>query len=506
MRPQMVTDRSLTRIVATVGPASSTVIALEALVRAGVSIFRLNFSHGTLDQHAKTLAAIRTVEASTGQITGVLADLPGPKIRVGQAPMEGIDLQVGKVVRIRPGSACTLGPEPTLACTYAGIVDDAEAGHRVLIDDGAIRLLVIDRRDGALVCTTLTGGIVRTGKGINLPDSRVRADPITERDLLGAEFAVANDIDFLGMSFVQDPDDVRRLRQALEHHARRLGRASIPQIVAKIERPQAIERIEEIVRAADAVMVARGDLGVEMDLAKVPVLQKRVLATARAEGKPTIVATQMLQSMVDVPVPTRAEVSDVANAILDGCDAVMLSGETAVGKWPVITVETMVRIAREAELHLAATSGPTVPPERLVRERDRVAALAHGASRSARDLGVARVVAWSQTGVTALLLSRYGFTVPVLAASTDIAALRRMRILRGVEPMLTEQQPATFLDFVNGAERYLRERGTARNGDLILVVSGERFGVGAPSALMALREVGSDDCAPITPADGGGAS
>jgi pyruvate kinase len=501
-----VIDRSLTRIVATVGPASNTIPVLDALIRAGVSIVRLNFSHGSLEQHHKTLAAIRTVEQSTGQVTAVLADLPGPKIRVGQAPLEGIDLQVGQVVRIRPGAHCSIGPEPTLACTYAGIVDDAEAGHRVLIDDGAVRLLVIDRREGALVCTTLTGGIVRTGKGINLPDSPVRADPITERDLAGAEFAVANEIDFVGMSFVQDPEDIRRLRGAIEQFGRRLGRHALPQIVAKIERPQAIDRVEEIVRAADAVMVARGDLGVEMDVAKVPVLQKRILAAARAEGKPSIVATQMLQSMVDVPVPTRAEVSDVANAILDGCDAVMLSGETAVGKWPVVTVETMVRIAREAERYLAETSAPAEPPARLVRERDRVAALAHGASRSARDLGVARVVAWSQTGVTALLLSRYGFIVPVLAASTDLAALRRMRILRGVEPMLVETPPASFLDFVSAAERSLRERGVARTGDLVLVVSGERFGVGAPSALMALREIGSDDGSspPAGGADGGG--
>ena len=260
--------------------------------------------------------------------------------------------------------------------------------------------------------------------------------------------------------------------------------------MAKIERPQAIERIGEIVLAADAIMVARGDLGVEMDLAKVPVLQKRVLATARAAGKPTIVATQMLQSMVDVPVPTRAEVSDVANAILDGCDAVMLSGETAVGKWPIVTVETMVRIAREAEAHLAETAAPTAPPERLVRERDRVAAIAHGASRAARDLGVSRIVAWSQTGVTALLLSRYGFSVPVTAASTDLLALRRTRILRGVEPILVETTPASFLDFITDLERHLLDRSLVKIGDLVLLVSGERFGIGSPSAMIALREIG----------------
>ncbi len=486
-------DRSLTRIVATVGPASSTPATIEALIRAGVAVVRLNLSHGSIEGHARTLAMVRDAEAATGIITAVLADLPGPKIRVGRAPEDGIALQVGQVVRIRPGDVCTLGAEPMLACTYAGIVDDAEPGHRILIDDGAVRLLVIDRRDGSLVCTTLTAGVVKTAKGINMPDSLVRADPITERDIVGAEFAATSGVDFVGMSFVQDPEDVRRLAARIASACKRIGRATPPQIVAKIERPQAIEHVEAIVSAADAVMVARGDLGVEMDLAKVPVLQKRVLAAAKAEGKPSIVATQMLQSMIESSSPTRAEVSDVANAIFDGCDAVMLSGETAVGKWPVLTVETMVRIAREAETYLAATADPTEPPARLARERDRVAALAHGASRAARDLGVARVAAWSQTGTTALLLSRYGFTVPVHAASTDTAVLRRMRLFRGVEPFHAERSPATFLDFVTTVETTLQREGIARMGELVLAVSGERFGAGAPSTMMALREIGADD-------------
>ena len=483
-------DRSLTRIVATVGPATDSLAGLESLIRAGVSVVRLNFSHGSLERHERTLAAVRSVEASTGLVTGVLADLPGPKIRVGEAPAEGIELPVGRTVRIVPGARCTPGEEPVLACTYAGVVEDAEPGHRLLIDDGAIRLLVTERRAGELVCATLVGGVVRTGKGINLPDSRVRADPITARDLEGAAFAASRDVDFVGMSFVQDPADIVRMREVLGNAAAAAGRPRPPAIVAKIERPQAIERLEEIVLAADAVMVARGDLGVEMDLAKVPILQKRVLAAAHAAGKPTIVATQMLQSMVEAPIPTRAEASDVANAILDGCDAVMLSGETAVGKWPTVTVETMVRIAREAEAHLAATAAPTEPPARLVRERDRVAAIAHGASRAARDLGVARVVAWSQTGVTALLLSRYGFTVPVTAASNDLLALRRTRLLRGVEPLLVDRLPASFLEFIGSVEAGLVERNAARAGDLVLVVSGERFGAGSPSAMIALHEVG----------------
>lgn len=480
----------LTRIVATLGPASNSDGVIEALFRAGVSVVRLNLSHGTIDQHEGLVASIRAIEARTGLVTAILADLPGPKIRVGDAPPEGIPLAVGAVVRIAPGARCEAGESPLLASTYAGIVADVEPGHRVLIDDGAIRLLVTERRGGELLCTTLTGGAVRSGKGINLPDTRVRIDPITERDLEGVRFAARAGVDFVGMSFVEDPVDIARMRELLANAASDAGRPSAPQIVAKIERPQAIERIDGLVLAADAVMVARGDLGVEMDLARVPVLQKRILATARAAGKPAIVAAQMLQSMIEAPVPTRAEASDVANAILDGCDAVMLSGETAVGRYPVIAVETMVRIAREAERHLSATAAPSEPPERLVRERDRVAAIAHGASRAARDLGVARIVAWSQTGVTALLLSRYGFSVPISAASTDMGALRRMRILRGVEPVRLAAAPESFTDFIRSTERELLGRHAVSAGELILVVTGEQFGASAPAAMLALREVG----------------
>jgi len=500
-----VTTAALTRIVATVGPATSSIATLEALIRAGVSVFRLNFSHGTHDGHAAMFQSIRAAERACGTLVATLADLPGPKIRVGIAPPDGIALAVGDVVRVGPGERCDVGTEIRLACTYAGIVDDVAPGERLLIDDGAVRLLVTDRVGGDLVATTTVGGVVRSAKGINVPDSVVRADPITERDRVSARFATDLGVDFIGMSFVQDAEDVRRLREILAVAARATGRAT-PQIIAKIERPQAVDRIDAIVDEADAVMVARGDLGVEMELARVPVVQKRVLAAAMAAGKPSIVATQMLQSMIEAPVPTRAEVSDVANAIFDGCDAVMLSGETAIGKWPVVTVETMARIAREAEAYLTLTALPSEPPARLVKERNRVAALVHGAMRAARDLDVASLIAWSQSGKTARLLSRFRFAVPIRAVSTDEAALRTMRILRGVEPVLVAQLPLGLADFAESLERRFQDEGALHVGDLCLFVVGEAFAAGAPGVIMALREIGADESRPAASSDGGGAS
>ncbi|MFO0829639.1 MAG: pyruvate kinase [Phycisphaerales bacterium] len=484
----------LTRIVATVGPATTAPATLSALIDAGVAVFRLNFSHGTLDEHRSMLRAIRAAEDAAGRLVATLADLPGPKIRTGVVDGAGIELAAGQVVRLGAGDRCETGPggEARIACTYAGIVDDVEVGHRVLIDDGAIRLLVVERRGRELVASVIVPGVVKSRKGINVPDSVVRTDPITERDRQAAAFAVQEGVDFIGMSFVQEADDVRRLRDLVAHASQSAGRATPPRIVAKIERPQAVDHIDAIVDIADAVMVARGDLGVEMDLAKVPVVQKRVIAAARAAGRPSIVATQMLQSMIESPSPTRAEVSDVANAIFDGCDAVMLSGETAVGKWPVVAVETMTRIAREAEAHVAATAAPDEPPARLVRERNRIAAFGHGAMRAARDLGVAGIVAWSHTGTTALLLSRYRFAVPIRAVSTDVGALRGTRLCRGVEPMLVAARPRSASDFVAALERRLRDEKLIRTGDLCLYISGEAFGADAIGAAMTLREVGAE--------------
>lgn len=479
----------LTRIVATVGPASGSDDVLSGLLEAGVALVRLNFSHGSIDDHRAMLAALRRVEATFGRPVGTLADLPGPKIRVEGLAGEGISLEVGQEVRIGFGGGSSDGTVPRLACTYRGIANDAEPGHRVLIDDGAVRLLVVDRHGDDLRCTTLVGGPILPNKGINLPDSVVRADPITERDARFAAFAVEAGIDYVGMSFVQHEADVHRLRQILRDRAVDCGRAAPPAIIAKLERPNAIERIEAILDAADGIMVARGDLGVEMDLAKVPILQKRILAAARAAGKPAIVATQMLQSMIEQPTPTRAEVSDVANAILDGCDAVMLSGETAIGRWPVVTVETMVRIAREAETLLAERPISEGPPEWLVRQRDRVAAIGYGASRAARDLGAAAVVAWSDTGRTALLLSRFGFSIPIIALGCDMAALRRMRLYRGVEPLLVTECPLSFESFAARAEQALREQGLLEVGGRYLFISGDRFACDPPQAILSIREL-----------------
>jgi pyruvate kinase len=501
-------DRCLTRIVATVGPACDSPDALRRLLEAGVSAFRLNFSHGTPEAHAATIARIRAVEVATGIMVAILADLPGPKVRI-QGLASPVVLRRGEEVRIGHGGGSGAGPPVRLDCTYADLVADAEPGQRVLIDDGAVRLLALERVAGAagpeLSCTVIEGGTVLDRKGINLPDTEVRADPITPRDLAAIEAIADAEVDFVAMSFVQRPEDLARLRAALAAAWSARGRDDPPPaIVAKIERPTAVDRIGEIVKACDAVMVARGDLGVEMDLAKVPIVQKRILEAARAEGRPAIVATQMLQSMIESPVPTRAEVTDVANAILDGADAVMLSGETAMGKFAPLAVETLVKVAAEAEAFEAATAGITRPPESVRPARAAVGALAVGLSAMAGSLGVRHIAAWSPRGNTATYLSRHRYSAAILALGTEPTVLRRMRLLRAVDPVLLARVPRDFTDLLELAETALREVGGARPGDLCLIATGEPLpGTGEVTA--TLCTIASPPAAPPA-GDGGGAA
>jgi pyruvate kinase len=501
-------DRCLTRIVATVGPACDRPEALRRLLEAGVSAFRLNFSHGTPEAHAATIARIRAVEAESGIMVAILADLPGPKVRVRglAAPVE---LRRGAEVRIGHGGGSSAGPPVRLDCTYADLVADVEPGQRVLIDDGAVRLLALERIAGPagpeLACAVIEGGTVLDRKGINLPDTEVRADPITPRDLAAIETIAVAEVDFVAMSFVQRRDDLERLRSALAAAWKARGRTDPPPaIVAKIERPAAVERIADILKACDAVMVARGDLGVEMDLAKVPIVQKRVLGAARAEGRPAIVATQMLQSMIESPVPTRAEVTDVANAILDGADAVMLSGETAMGRFAPLAVETLVKVAAEAEAFEASTARLARPPESVQPARAAVGALAVGLSAMAEALGVRHIAAWSPRGNTATYLSRHRYAAAILALGTEPTVLRRMRLLRAVDPVRLPRVPRDFTDLLELADAALREVGGARPGDLCLVATGE--------ALPGTGEVTATLCTIASPpvaaaaGDGGGAA
>lgn len=479
----MPSPRTLTKIVATLGPASSDDATVEKLIEAGVGVVRLNFSHGTLDDHAKRLAAVRRAAARLGRVVGVLGDLQGPKIRVGRVDGDGARVAVGDEVDFVRGefTADPVVRPLRLACTYARFLDDVRAGERVLIDDGNVRLLAVAHDDETLRCLVTTGGIISSNKGINLPESQVTATAMSERDLACVAWAVEHELDFLALSFVRSADEVHELR-------RRIGSGNRIAVVAKIERPQAVDAIESIVDAADAIMVARGDLGVEMDFAKVPLVQIRLVEAAHAAAKPCIVATQMLQSMIEAPIPTRAEATDVANAILQGTDAVMLSGETAVGKWPVLAVETMRRIADEAEQFAARRSAPHAAPAKLAAIGHRTAALAHGAWHMARDNRAACVVAWSQEGGGARYLSQNDFSIPIVAFSGDKRAVRRMSLLRGVFPARLDVPPS-IADWRAAAAGHVRTAAFAKQGDRVVMMYGEPLGIAGVTDSVALMSV-----------------
>jgi pyruvate kinase len=482
----------LTKIIATVGPASRDEAMLTRLIEGGVSIFRLNFSHGSLDDHAATLRAIRAAADSLERIVGVLGDLAGPKIRLTGLEAGPVQLATGEKVLFTRTTARRQTPAARgidLRSTYDGLIDDAQAGQRILIDDGAVRCLVVSRSAEALECTVTHGGTVSQGKGVNLPDSSVRLEALTERDLECVQWSIEHDLDFLGLSFVQDAEDVGRLAAKLDELCRGESDRLRPRIIAKIERPNAVTNIESIVVASDAIMVARGDLGVEMDIARVPVIQRQILATTHAYGKPCIIATQMLQSMIDSPSPTRAEVSDVAAAILEEADAVMLSGETAVGKYPMLAVEMMRRIAEQTEAHLATLPVLDSAPQKLVESRYRTAALAHGAWRIAQDVSAKLIIVWSQRGGGARYLSQNSFQIPIVAFSSDRRALRQMQMLRNVWPVLMDV-PAGLAEFTRAADRYLLERGWGERGDACILMAGGPLGRQGVTNALALHWLG----------------
>ncbi len=486
-----------TKILATVGPSSQSVEVLERLIEEGVRVFRLNFSHGSFESFAAMLANIRKAEEAVGQPVAVLGDLCGPKIRVGKVAEGGIELQPGQhVVFQRQDIVAQPVSDPTepvvFSTTFPPLIDDVQPGQRLLVDDGNVRMLVLDHvgegEDRKLVCSVTVGGLVTTRKGINLPDTDLNVPSITDYDWQCAAWAIENEVDYLALSFVRQASDVNELKRYLHANRKADGRA-IP-VIAKIEMPQAIRHLEAIVREADGVMVARGDLGVEMDLAQVPIIQKQIIRLAHDYGKPVIVATQMLQSMIDAPTPTRAEVSDVANAIYDGADAVMLSGETAVGKYPVQAVHTMARIAVATEADMRANSSDwDRPPRKLQETRYRTAALAHGVSVVVRDLDAKLVITWSQNAGGARYLSQNRLHVPIIAASSNPAALRHMCLMFGVCPIALKP-PADAEQFIALMDQVILDRAWANPGDAAVYVMGETLGISGITNKLQIHYIG----------------
>ncbi len=458
---------SHTKIVATIGPASREPATLAALIRAGVDVCRLNAAHNDRPGLQALLDAVHTVAAELGQPVGVLVDLAGPKIRLGELPEGRLQCDVGDTVRFVRGESSSRPGE--LTTTYAALIDDLEVGDRVMLADGMVALSVVGRSADAVECRVDQGGLLRSRQGVNLPGVKLTIPAMDEEDRANAAWAARAGADFVGLSFVRAPEEVAELKAILAEHAP--DPAARPHVVAKIEKPEALTHLAEIVAEADAVMVARGDLGVETDIAQVAIVQKRIIETAARFRRPVIIATQMLDSMQHSRLPTRAEVTDVANAILDGADACMLSGETAIGEYPIESVRMMHRIAlatepllRERPPRLAALSdAESVNP---ITEATVLAA-----SRLATELGASLVVIASSTGATALSMSKHRSFVPTVGVSHHLWALRRMALYWGVIPL-----PGAP---VHEGKRLLahvvdwgRRAGALGSGDRVVVVSG----------------------------------
>jgi pyruvate kinase len=460
-RPKLRRHRQ-TKIVATLGPASSSEDMIARLFHTGADVFRLNFSHGSHDDHAASVASVRALEATTGRPIGLLADVQGPKLRIGRFGGGRVHLQTGQKFRL------DMDPSPggsrRVQLPHPEILAAASSGTTLLLDDGKLRLRVEHNRGGHLDCEVMAGGALSDRKGVNVPDILLQIPALTAKDRLDLAFALEQGVDFIGLSFVQRPEDVAEARAIAG------GRAWI---VSKIEKPQALDQLEAIVELSDAVMVARGDLGVELPPEEVPLAQKRIIRTARAFGKPVIVATQMLESMINAPAPTRAEASDVAGAVFDGTDAVMLSAETAAGQFPVEAVAMMDRIVTRVEQDQGWRT--LMDASRQATGASSSDAIAAAASDVARSIGARAIAAFTASGATALRISRERPTQAILGIVTEAGIARRLALSWGVHAVLAADT-RTMADAVLRAARIAREEGFAKHGEPIVVAGGIPFG------------------------------
>ena len=474
----MPSEKTKTKIVCTIGPASSTPAVMGHMIEAGMNVARLNFSHGTLSEHAAQIRLIRTVARQKKAAIGILADLPGPKIRVGRISPEPIDL--------RPGSQLILtarrlvGNQRIVSLSHPSILRHLKKGDRVFLEDGVVRLEVMYAKKDEAVCKIVTGGLLSSGKGVNLPDKSMHLQALTRNDIQLLKFALSNGVDFVGISFVTTAKDILRAKRLVKSAKSRAW------LIAKIETRLALENLGEIVKQAHGIMVARGDLGVEMDVEDIPVLQKEIIQKSNAAGKPVITATQMLESMVNNPTPTRAEVTDIANAIIDGTDAVMLSEETAVGKFPVEAVSVMRRVATATEKNLnyeALLDARRARLKPIVQET-----ISFSACDVAYALNAGCIVANTRTGLTAHRVSRNRSPVPILALTYAIPVINRLSLLWGVYPYRARKLNTTAQIFT-AAKLAAINSGTVKEGDKIVVVCGDPSTPGGTTDLLRVQVV-----------------
>lgn len=453
-----------TKIVATIGPRSSNGESIRALLEAGVDVFRLNMSHGNHAEHAAAIGHIRQHAAALGRHTGILIDLCGPKIRTGRFEYGPIVLVKGSEVTLTTREI--LGHASLIPSQYAGLAGDLLPGNRVLLNDGAAELKVLEVNGTEVRCSVVTGGPVGDHKGINLPGVKVSAPSLTDKDIADTEFALAHEVDFIALSFVRQRADIDTLLALLQHYDAR------PAIIAKIEKPEALDNSLEIIEASDAIMVARGDLGVELQPEQVPLAQNQLIALTRRHDKPVIVATQMLESMITSARPTRAEVTDVSNAVANGADAVMLSGETAVGEFAVEAVQMMSRIAHQTEAYqfFSRPAGARGHADPGHGQRSFGDAIATAVAQLVADTNARAVVVISTQGMTAATLSAARPDAPIVAVSRHSRTCRRMNLMWGCLPVLERGAGAENPNSI--ARRVVQQLGLAVQGQYIVLVRG----------------------------------
>lgn len=468
-----------TKIVATLGPATDSIDGIRSLIRAGMNVARVNFSHGTHEEHGETIRLIRLVSEELNTPVSILQDLQGPKLRVGNLSGEGVELHNGDTITlVSESDAAAAGNPSFIPVDYSMFARDVVPDAPILLDDGLIELRVLSIDGGLVRAAVVQGGLLKSRKGVIFPTLELSIPALTEKDIRDLEFGVSQEVDWVALSFVRRAEDIMELRE----HLHRLGAKTA--ILAKIEKPQALDHLDEIIAVCNGLMVARGDLGLEMRPEQVPMAQKRIIRAANEAGIPVITATQMLESMITNPRPTRAEASDVANAILDGTDAVMLSAESAIGKYPIRAVEIMARIAREVEPSLERRTGtrPTDDIERAISEALHVFDV---------SLPLKCIVTFTTGGHTARFIAAERLKVPVIALTTEAATYRRVNLLWGVLPVLLPQEATSFDELLVFAEKALLEKKIAREDDLVLVTGGVPIGEPGSSNFIKLHRIGS---------------
>ncbi len=467
-----------TKLVCTIGPSSSSSQMIGKLVRAGMNVARLNFSHGTQKEHAEVIKTVRDFSTVLDTPVAILLDLPGSKPRTGRLKKQGIYICEGDIFSLT--SQKVLGDEHRISVDFPAFFNDLKIGDPIFLNDGAIQLKVISATNIEVKCKVVAGGLLSDSRGINVPGVTLNVPSITSEDIKNLAFAVEQEVDFVALSFVRSAADIQTVKQILQQK-----QASIP-LIAKIEKHEGVNDIDKIIAEADGIMIARGDLGIEIPLKRVPIVQKEIIQKCNQAGKPVIVATQMLESMIDAVRPTRAEVSDVANAILDSTDAVMLAAETAVGKYPVRVVNTMASIVTETEKVLPYARILTEKSEQVMAQTDD--AISYAACHMAQRLGASCIVAYTSSGSTALRVSKYRPKVPILAITPNASVANRLALSWGIEPHLATEPPNVDIMFYEAAQLAL-QTSIAKRGELVVITAGIPMGVPGSTNVVKVHRV-----------------